>query len=88
MIFFQTYFSMEERIMEIPMITEPIIIPNATFWSSSISFRMEKGDRTLINQIAIPKKLSPIEAYKIVSITTAIFKFSCVNQSPIPKLLT
>lgn len=42
-----------------PRMTQPITMPSAVFWSSSISFRIEKGDSFVIAKNAAPKTMIP-----------------------------
>jgi hypothetical protein len=49
-----------EMMSESPMITEPIMMPRAVFWSSSISLRSEKGRTALMMRKLTPKSTSPM----------------------------
>ncbi len=50
----------DEMIRDRPMMTEPIMIPSAVFWSSSISLRSEKGSTALMIRKLIPNRISPM----------------------------
>ena len=49
----------DAMIMEIPMMTEPIISPRAIFWSSSISFLIEKGEKSVMSRKSDPHYYEP-----------------------------